>query len=58
MENNLQYTKEIQTAIVIPAYQPSERLVELVKCFCSRRYTIIIVDDGSGNAYSSIWEEI
>lgn len=58
METSLQYSKEVQTAVVIPAYQPSACLVELVKCFCKRRYTVIIVDDGSGSAYSSIWEEI
>lgn len=58
LETSLPYSKESQTAVVIPAYQPSACLVELAQYFCSRRYTVIIVDDGSGSAYAPIWEEI
>lgn len=58
METSLQYSKELQTAVVIPAYQPSPHLVDLVKYLCDRRYTVVIVDDGSGSEYSSVWEEI
>ena len=58
METSLHYPRKIQTAIVIPAYQPSARLVDLAKYFCGCGYMVIIVDDGSGAAYSPIWKAI
>lgn len=58
MGTSLQCSKELQTAVVIPAYQPSPRLVDLVKYLCDCRYTVVIVNDGSGSEYSSVWEEI
>jgi glycosyltransferase involved in cell wall biosynthesis len=42
--------------VLIPAYEPDQRLLELimgirVKC----DFNIVIVDDGSGNAYTDIF---
>ena len=42
--------------IVIPAYQPSERLVELVQALAGR--PIIVVDDGSGDSYQPVFSRI
>lgn len=45
--------------ILIPAYQPDEKLIGLVenlKKECD--YKIVIVDDGGGKAYSEIFEKV
>lgn len=44
--------------IIIPAYEPDERLLELLKDLSeSRLGPVIIVDDGSGEQYSGIFTE-
>ena len=44
--------------IIIPAYEPDERLLELLKDLSeSRLGPVIIVDDGSGEQYSDIFTE-
>lgn len=46
------------TYVVIPAYEPDEKMVELVKELKETTdYEIIIVNDGSGPAYRSIFSE-
>lgn len=43
--------------ILIPAYEPNERMLKLInqlKAKCD--YNIVIVDDGSGSAYSNIFK--
>jgi Glycosyltransferases involved in cell wall biogenesis len=45
--------------ILIPAYEPGRRLIKLInelKSLCS--YSIVVVDDGSGPAYSDIFREV
>lgn len=45
--------------ILIPAYQPDDRLIDLIrniKQLCD--YQIVVVDDGSGDAYKRIFEEV
>lgn len=44
------------TVVVIPAYRPSERLIELVRALAGR--TLIVVDDGSGAAYARVFSRI
>lgn len=45
-------------AIVIPAYKPKLSLIDLVKELSERFTNIVVVDDGSGNAYASIFERV
>lgn len=45
--------------IVIPAYEPDERLIEVVKQLISKKVSpIVIVDDGSGDEYRGIFKQI
>ncbi|BAL90528.1 putative glycosyltransferase [Actinoplanes missouriensis 431] len=39
--------------VLIPAYQPDQRLVEL--CRSLGHYRIVVVDDGSGSAYTAVF---
>lgn len=41
---------------LIPAYEPDERLIALVKTMTDRGFLVLIVDDGSGAAYQRIFE--
>lgn len=43
--------------IIIPAYEPDRQLVELVRELVDDEDLIVIVDDGSGSDYVSIFEE-
>ncbi len=43
------------TAILIPAYEPDEKLIKLVKELKEKNFEILIVDDGSGEKYSDIF---
>ncbi|MBB2943959.1 glycosyltransferase involved in cell wall biosynthesis [Actinoplanes lutulentus] len=40
--------------VLIPAYQPDHRLVQI--CSDLARYRIVVVDDGSGSAYTEVFE--
>ena len=44
--------------VLIPAYEPDDRLVQLVEAIVSGEASlkVVVVDDGSGPAYSSIFE--
>ncbi len=46
-----------QRIILIPAYEPDQKLIELLKELREQTVTVIVVDDGSGQAYSKIFEE-
>lgn len=47
-----------KTPIIIPAYEPDERLISLLyDLLKADQKKIIIVDDGSGEKYSSIFEQ-
>lgn len=43
--------------IIIPAYEPDERLIALMRSIVNEREMIVIVDDGSGPEYAGIFEE-
>ncbi len=45
------------TIILIPSFQPSEVLISLAKQIKEKGYDILLVDDGSGDAYSSIFAD-
>ena len=44
--------------VVIPAYKPGKELVKTVREVTDAGYRVLIVDDGSGDGYWDIWEEI
>lgn len=50
--------KESKDVIIIPAYCPSQVLLELVDAIDKTRYQIIVVDDGSGEKYASIFQQL
>ncbi|MBQ6546585.1 MAG: bifunctional glycosyltransferase family 2/GtrA family protein [Bacilli bacterium] len=43
---------------LIPAYEPDERLTQLVKELTGNKYTIVVVNDGSGKEYNKIFNSI
>ena len=44
--------------VLIPAYKPDEKLITLVKELSSRNICMHIVDDGSGEQYTDIFEAV
>lgn len=50
------YRKSKGMLIVIPAYQPDEKLMASVKSL--GRYRILVVDDGSGSKYDEIFQTV
>lgn len=48
----------MNTAVLIPAYQPDKRLVVLVENLILNRFPVLIVDDGSTAEHLEIFEEI
>ena len=42
--------------ILIPAYEPDEKLLKLLKDI-DKKYLVIVIDDGSGNEYKKIFDE-
>lgn len=43
--------------ILIPSYEPDEKLIELLKELNNKNMDVIIVDDGSGKNYKEIFEK-
>lgn len=43
--------------ILIPAYEPKENLIDLVKELSKEKFYIVIVDDGSGSNYQNIFNK-
>jgi len=44
--------------VLIPAYEPDERLVELVAALDDDGHRMIVVDDGSGPAYADVFDAV
>lgn len=45
--------------LVIPAYEPDQRLVSLIKeAYDTKEFIVLVVDDGSGLAYSAIFNQV
>ncbi len=42
-------------AILIPAYEPDEQLIELAKQLKENDFVVVVVNDGSGSAYQDIF---
>lgn len=47
----------MDTIVLIPAYQPDERLISTLKALAERRFGLLVVDDGSGSDYDHIFIE-
>ena len=46
-------------AVIIPAYEPDDILIDIVESICYKPdFTVIVVDDGSGNKYEDIFSKI
>ncbi len=59
MEGQVIALEKIKFAVLIPSYKPDARLPELVRqLLSSGRLTVIVVDDGSGEDYRAIFEEL
>ena len=53
------FLNEKKYSILIPSYKPDERLIELCNDLYSQNISdVLIVDDGSGNGYSDIYDRI
>lgn len=48
----------MQAYIIIPAYEPDPILISLVKTILPTGHKIVVVDDGSGRRYSSIFQQL
>lgn len=48
----------MNTAVLVPAYQPDKRLVVLVENLILNKFPVVIVDDGSTAEHLEIFEEI
>ncbi len=46
------------TVVLIPAYEPDEKLIELVNRLKSESFEVLVVDDGSGKKYKEIFSKI
>ena len=44
--------------VIIPAYKPDETICDIADKLWSSGCKIVVVDDGSGREYSSIFEKI
>ena len=43
---------------VIPAFEPEEKLVEITRGLKRRGFEVLVVDDGSGEKYAGIFQEV
>jgi len=48
----------MKTYVIIPAYKPDERLIELVQQLTLKQVNIVVIDDGSGPAYHRIFDQL
>ena len=44
--------------VLIPSYEPDDRLVKLINDLSKTNYKIIVVNDGSSNKYDEIFNKI
>ena len=44
--------------VLIPAYEPDYHLTELAETLSNKGFTVLVVDDGSGESFKSIFEEV
>lgn len=46
------------TVVLIPAYEPDKELIKVVEELAASKFTIVVVNDGSGEAYADIFRQI
>ena len=46
------------SVVIIPAYQPDETLLTIIDQLWGYGCRIVVVDDGSGEKYQSVFEKI
>lgn len=46
------------SVVIIPAYKPDETLIEITDKLWAYGCTIIVVDDGSGEEYQTIFDHV
>ena len=44
--------------ILIPAYEPDDKLIKLVQDIDKQEFKVVVVDDGSGTMYQNIFDAI
>ncbi|MDR0929426.1 MAG: bifunctional glycosyltransferase family 2/GtrA family protein [Oscillospiraceae bacterium] len=44
--------------VLIPAYKPDERLIALCRALREENLTVLVVDDGSGEAFAGVFDEV
>lgn len=47
----------MKTIVLIPAYQPDEKLITTLKALSEKEFGLVVVDDGSGQDYDRIFIE-
>ncbi|MCL1963793.1 MAG: bifunctional glycosyltransferase family 2/GtrA family protein [Firmicutes bacterium] len=50
--------KEVNLLVLIPAYKPDARMVALCRALRGEELPVLVVDDGSGNAFRPLFEEV
>ncbi len=48
----------MKKVVLIPSYEPDDKLIKLVKNLSKEDLDVIVVDDGSGNKYKDIFKEV
>lgn len=48
----------MRTIVVIPSYEPEERLIKLTAQLVAKDLDVIVVDDGSGEKYLPIFDQL
>ena len=48
----------MKEVILIPSFEPDNRLIELIESINKERFDIIVIDDGSGERYKDIFKKI
>lgn len=48
----------MEKVVLIPAYEPDEKLIKLVNELKENKYQIVVVNDGSGKEYNKIFDQI
>ena len=46
----------MKTAVLIPAYKPTDALITLVRELVATHYDVVVVDDGSGEEFQSVFQ--
>ena len=48
----------MKTIVIIPAYEPEEKLIPLTQQLIAKNLEVVVVDDGSGENYLPIFNQL